>query len=60
MPEKETLRRARKAKQEGKAPSTQAGAFVKEESIMFGVVSTVRGRPSKQSRSAFLKHGVPA
>ena len=31
MPEKETLRRARKAKQEGKAPSTQAGAFVKEE-----------------------------
>ncbi len=31
MPEKETLRRARKARQEGKAPSTQAGAFVKEE-----------------------------
>jgi len=31
MPEKETLRRARKAKREGKAPSTQAGEFVREE-----------------------------
>lgn len=31
MPEKKTLERARKAKREGKAPSTQAGAFVQEE-----------------------------
>lgn len=31
MPEKETLRRARKDKREGKAPSTQAGEFVREE-----------------------------
>src|SRR5689334_18405308 len=31
MPEKRTLERARKAKREGKAPSTQAGAFVHEE-----------------------------
>ena len=31
MPEKETLKRARKAKREGKAPSTQAGEFVREE-----------------------------
>ncbi len=31
MPEKETMERARKDKQEGKAPSTQAGEFVKEE-----------------------------
>jgi hypothetical protein len=31
MPEKETLRRARKDKQEGKAPSTQSGEFVREE-----------------------------
>lgn len=31
MPEKETLRRAKKDKQEGKAPSTQAGEFVREE-----------------------------
>src|SRR5687768_14607908 len=31
MPEKETIERARKAKREGKAPSTQAGEFVREE-----------------------------
>ena len=31
MPEKETLERARKDKEEGKAPSTQAGEFVREE-----------------------------
>ncbi|MEA2162043.1 MAG: hypothetical protein QOK37_170 [Thermoanaerobaculia bacterium] len=31
MPERETLRRARKDKAEGKAPSTQAGEFVREE-----------------------------
>lgn len=31
MPERKTLRRARQAKREGKAPSTQAGEFVHEE-----------------------------
>src|SRR5215213_43275 len=31
MPEKETLKRARKDKREGKAPSTQAGEFVRVE-----------------------------
>jgi hypothetical protein len=31
MPDKETLRRARKDKRQGKAPSTQAGEFVHEE-----------------------------
>jgi hypothetical protein len=31
MPERKTLERARKAKREGKAPSTQAGEFVREE-----------------------------
>jgi len=31
MPEKETLERARKDKRAGKAPSTQAGEFVREE-----------------------------
>ena len=31
MPEKETIRRAQKDKREGKAPSTQAGEFVREE-----------------------------
>jgi hypothetical protein len=31
MPEKETLERARRDAREGKAPSTQAGEFVREE-----------------------------
>ena len=31
MPEKTTLKRARKAKRQGKAPTTQAGEFVREE-----------------------------
>jgi hypothetical protein len=31
MPEKENLRRAAKKKREGKAPTTQAGEFVREE-----------------------------
>src|SRR5918993_3304070 len=31
MPEKTTLARARRAKRSGKAPSTQAGEFVREE-----------------------------
>jgi hypothetical protein len=31
MPEKETIERARKDKQEGKAPTTQAGEFIREE-----------------------------
>lgn len=31
MPEKRTLKRAARAKREGKAPSTQAGEFVREE-----------------------------
>jgi hypothetical protein len=31
MPEKRTLRRARAAKRQGKAPTTQAGEFVREE-----------------------------
>jgi hypothetical protein len=31
MPEKETLRRAQEDRREGKAPSTQAGEFVREE-----------------------------
>ncbi|MBI3547550.1 MAG: transcription elongation factor [Elusimicrobia bacterium] len=31
MPEKETLRRARKDRRQGKAPTTQAGEFIREE-----------------------------
>jgi hypothetical protein len=31
MPEKKTIERARRAKRQGKAPSTQAGEFIREE-----------------------------
>ena len=31
MPEKRTLQRARRDKREGKAPTTQAGEFIREE-----------------------------
>jgi hypothetical protein len=31
MPEKRTIKRARRAKRQGKAPTTQAGEFVREE-----------------------------
>jgi len=31
MPERKTLEQARRAKRQGKSPSTQAGAFVREE-----------------------------
>jgi len=31
MPEKRTLERARRARREGKSPSTQAGEFIREE-----------------------------
>ena len=31
MPDEQTVKRARKARSEGKAPSTQAGDFVREE-----------------------------
>src|SRR5262245_8552724 len=31
MPEKETMERARRDKREGKAPTTQAGEFIREE-----------------------------
>ena len=44
MPEKKTIQRARKAKREGKAPSTQAGEFVREtmEHIREGIMSCVQ------------------
>src|SRR5437660_4818468 len=31
MPERKTIERARKAKRQGKAPTTQAGEFIREE-----------------------------
>ena len=60
MPEKQTLRRARKAKREGKAPSTQAGEFVREEIEQFDVTSTARARPSRPQRSDCPGRGAHA
>ena len=48
MPEKQTLRRARKAKLERKAASTEAGEFVQEE------IEHIR-RGKHGVRSAFCK-----
>src|SRR5882757_9031328 len=48
MPEKQTLARARADKRQGKAPSTQAGEFIKEE--MDHIREGVHGaRSSKQA-----------
>jgi hypothetical protein len=48
MPEKQTMKRARRAKREGKAPSTQAGEFVREE------IHDVReGKHGARSRACF-------
>ena len=44
MPEKATLERAKKDKREGKAPSTQAGEFVREEIEHIREASAVRVR----------------
>ena len=46
MPEKKTLRRARKARREGKSPSVQAGEFVREE--MHHVRSGKHGAKSRE------------
>ena len=44
MPEAETLKRARRDKAQGKAPSTQAGEFVREEiHASVGETSRTRG-----------------
>ena len=56
MPEKETLERARQDKAEGKAPSTQAGEFVREEIEHVRQANMERGRPSKRSRLGLRKH----
>jgi Family of unknown function (DUF6496) len=46
--EKETLERAREDEREGKAPSTQAGEFLRQEMSMLARVNTPRG-PRKQA-----------
>jgi hypothetical protein len=50
MPEKKTLERARKAKRQGKRPTTQAGEFVREE--MHHVKEGKHGARSRQQAVA--------
>jgi hypothetical protein len=50
MPEKKTLDRARRAKREGKRPTTQAGEFVREE--MHHVKEGKHGARSRQQAVA--------
>ena len=53
MPEKETVERARKAKREGKSPTTQAGEFVREE-----VHKIRRGEHGAQSAKQAIAIGL--
>jgi hypothetical protein len=53
MPEKQTIKRARKAKREGKAPSTQAGEFVREE-----IEQVRRGRHGARSPKQAIAIGL--
>jgi hypothetical protein len=50
MPEKQTMERARRAKREGKRPTTQAGEFVREE--MHHVREGKHGARSRQQAVA--------
>lgn len=53
MPEKKTLQRARKARREGKAATTQAGAFVGEE-----MRHAKRGKHPVKSRKQAIAIGL--
>ena len=53
MPEKRTLERARRARRQGKRPTTQAGEFVREE--MHHVRS---GKHGAQSRKQVIAIGL--
>ncbi|HVX66017.1 MAG TPA: DUF6496 domain-containing protein [Bryobacteraceae bacterium] len=53
MPEKRTLARARKAAREGKAPTTQAGEFVREE-----MEHAKQGRHSSGNRKQAVAIGL--
>lgn len=58
MPEKKTIERARRDAREGKAPTTQAGQFVREE--MEHVREGKHGaRNSRPSRSVCPRRGGP-
>jgi hypothetical protein len=60
MPEKETMKRARRDKRQGKAASTQAGEFVREE--IHHVREGKHGAASTKQAIAIglSKHGVLA
>lgn len=60
MPEKKTIAKARRAARKGKAPSTQAGEFVREEihHIREGKHGT-RSPPSRRSRSVYRRRAAP-
>jgi hypothetical protein len=53
MPEKETLRRARRDRRQGKSPSTQAGEFVREE-----MHHVRRGKHGATSRKQIIAIGL--
>lgn len=53
MPEKKTLQRARRAKRQGKAPTTQAGEFVREE-----MEHVKRGKHGVASRKQAIAIGL--
>ena len=53
MPEKRTIERARKDRREGKAPTTQAGEFVREE-----MEHAKRGKHPVKSRKQAIAIGL--
>ena len=60
MPEKKTLARARRDAREGKAPSTQAGEFVREEiqhirEGKHGALALTDGEIPQLSASRFIR-----
>ena len=57
MPKK-PIERAREDEREGKAPSTQAGEFVREEIDLIREGAHVRVRRSRRLRSVFPKRGA--
>ena len=59
MPEKKTIKRARKLKREGKSPSTQAGEFVREEIHHVREGKHGARSPNRQSLSAYRRRAEP-
>jgi hypothetical protein len=57
MPEQRTIERARKAKRKGKAASTQAGEFIREE--IHYIREGKRARRNRLLRSVFQRRGEP-